>query len=95
MLNQVLFEKIYVSCSKEVPLEIEEQYNPPFNVIIEPFKEELAKLNRSILANSEAAPAKIATAKNRILSGLDGRGIAYGGHLKHATRTVCASNSDA
>lgn len=70
MLNQALFEKIYVSCSKEVPLEIEEQYNPPFNVIIEPFKEELAKLNRSIRANSEATPAKIATAKNRILSGL-------------------------
>ena len=70
MLNQALFERIYISCSKEVPLEIEEKYNPPFNVIIEPFKEELAKLNRSIRANSEAALAKIATAKNRFLKTL-------------------------
>ena len=51
-------------------MDIEEKYNPPFNVIIEPFKDELAKLNRSIRANSEAALAKIATAKNRILNDL-------------------------
>lgn len=70
MLNQAIFEKIYVSCSKEVPLEIEERYNPPFNVIIEPFKDELSKVNRSIRASSEAALAKIATAKNRILNSL-------------------------
>ena len=67
MLNQAIFEKIYISCSKEVPLEIEAEYRPPFNAIVEPFKEELAKANRAIRQNAEAALAKIATAKNRIL----------------------------
>ena len=70
MLNQAIFEKIYVSCSKEVPLEIEAEYRPPFNTIIEPFKDELAKVNRAIRSNSKAALAKIVTAKNRILKNL-------------------------
>ena len=70
MMNQAIFEKIYISCSKEVPLDIEEKYNPPFNTIIEPFKEELAKVNRALRQNSETALAKVATAKNRILKQL-------------------------
>lgn len=61
MLNQAIFEKIYVSCSEEVPLEIEAEYSPPFNKIIEPFKDELAKVNRAIRSRSEAALAKTAT----------------------------------
>ena len=60
MLNQAIFEKIYTSCNSEVPLEIEEAYNPPYNVIIAPFKGELAKVNRSIRAKSEEVyPGKI------------------------------------
>ena len=67
MLNQAIFEKIYISCSKEVPLEIEAEYRPPFNAIVEPFKDELAKVNRAIRQNTEAALAKVWAAKNRIL----------------------------
>ena len=51
MLNQAIFEKIYVSCSKEVPLEIEAEYRPPFNTIIEPFK---ANLPRSTELSGQA-----------------------------------------
>lgn len=53
--------------NKEIPLEIEEEYNPPFNSIIAPVKEELTKLNRSLKLNTEVALVKIATSKNRIL----------------------------
>ena len=66
-MNQAIFEKIYISCNKEIPLEIEEEYNPPFNSIIAPVKEELTKLNRSLKLNTEVALVKIATSKNRIL----------------------------
>ena len=67
LMNQAIFEKIYISCNKEVPLEIEEEYRPPFNSIIAPVKEDLTKLNRSLKLNTGAALAKIATSKNRIL----------------------------
>ena len=66
-MNQAIFEKIYISCNKEIPLESEEEYNPPFNSIIAPVKEELTKLNRSLKLNTEVALVKIATSKNRIL----------------------------
>ena len=67
LMNQAIFEKIYISCNNEIPLEIEEEYKPPFNSIIAPVKEDLTKLNRSLKLNTGAALAKIATAKNRIL----------------------------
>ena len=67
-MNQAIFEKIYISCNKEVPLEIEEEYRPPFNSIIAPVKEDLTKLNRSLKLNTEVALVKIATSKNRILN---------------------------
>ena len=68
LMNQAIFEKIYISCNKEVPLEIEEEYRPPFNSIIAPVKENLTKLNRSLKLNTGTALAKIATSKNRILN---------------------------
>ena len=68
LMNQAIFEKIYISCNKEVPLEIEEEYRPPFNSIIAPVKEDLTKLNRSLKLNTGTALAKIATSKNRILN---------------------------
>ncbi len=70
LLNQAIFEKIYISCNREVPLDIEEKYNPPFNVILAPFKKELTEINRSMRASSENAAEKIQAAKDRILKHL-------------------------
>ena len=69
LMNQAIFEKIYISNSKEVPLDIEAEYAPPFNSIIAPAADELTKINRQLrTADTATIQSKITAAKNRILS---------------------------
>lgn len=66
-MNQAIFEKIYISYTKDVTLDIEAKYNPPFNIIIDPFTKELAKLNHMAGQCTDTAVNQIQAAKNRIL----------------------------
>ena len=67
LMNQAIFEKIYISYTRDVTLDIEAKYNPPFNIIIEPFTKELAKLNHMAGQCTDTAVKQIQAAKNRIL----------------------------
>ena len=70
-MNQAIFEKIYISYTKEDPLKITEvEYNPPFDMLVGPFKDELAKANWAIRMNSDRTINKIQLAKDRILNAL-------------------------
>ena len=40
LMNQAIFEKIYVICNEDIPLDIEGKYRPPFDSIIAPTKQE-------------------------------------------------------
>lgn len=70
LMNQAIFEKIYISYTRDVTLDIEAKYNPPFNIIIEPFTKELAKLNHMAGQCTDTAVKQIQAAKNRILKTL-------------------------
>ena len=68
-MNQAIFEKIYISYTKEDPLKITEvEYNPPFDMLVGPFKDELVKANRAIRMNPDNTNKKIQLAKDRILN---------------------------
>lgn len=69
MRKRAFFEKVHISCSKEVPLKIEEQCNPPFNVTIGSFKGEVAKLNRH-LGKRRSSNRENRDSKKRILKSL-------------------------
>ena len=70
LLNQALFEKIYVSSSNNTPLKVEARFNPPFDMIIEPFREELRKVNQAAKLKIGDVAEKIKATKNRILDEL-------------------------
>ena len=69
-MNQALFEKIYVSSSNDTPLKVEARFNPPFDMIIEPFKEELREVNQAAKLKIGDVAEKIKATKNRILDEL-------------------------
>ena len=55
LMNQAIFEKIYISCEKGSPVKVEAEFNPPFDMLVEPFKDELIKVNRAIRMNPDKA----------------------------------------
>ncbi len=68
LMNQAIFEKIYIFYPRgEITMDIEAKFRPPFNAIIEPFTEELTKINRILRRSTDDAINQIQTAKNRIL----------------------------
>lgn len=70
MMNQAIFEKIYISCTDQITIDIDAKFNSPLNAIVEPFQDELSKLNRLIQMSVGEKIEKITTAKNRILNTL-------------------------
>lgn len=69
-MYQALFEKIYVASDNNTPLEVEAKFNPPFDMIIEPFREELRKVNQAAKLKIGDVAEKIKATKNRILDEL-------------------------
>lgn len=70
LLNQAIFEKIYISCEKGSPVKVEAEFNPPFDMLVEPFTDELIKVNRAIRMGPDKTIEKINKAKDRILRNL-------------------------
>lgn len=70
LLNQAIFEKIYISCEKGSPVKVEAEFNPPYDMLVEPFKDELVKVNRAIRMSPDKTIEKMKKAKDRILKNL-------------------------
>ena len=69
LMNQAIFEKIYISYHRgETTMDLEPEFKPPFNILLEPFQEELTKINRALRQTADTATRHIQTAKNRILN---------------------------
>jgi len=49
-------------------MDLEAKYKPPFNILVEPFQEELTKINRMARQSADSTVKQIQAAKNRILN---------------------------
>ncbi|WP_298581003.1 hypothetical protein [uncultured Olegusella sp.] len=70
MMNQAIFEKIYISCTDQITIDANAKFNPLLNAIIEPFQKELEQINRSVRMGASDLLIKIITAKNRIIKNM-------------------------
>lgn len=59
-----------MSSSNDTPLKVEARFNPPFDMIIEPFREELREVNQAAKLKIGDVAEKIKATKNRILDEL-------------------------
>ena len=66
LLNQAIFDKIYISNTDEDGVKIEPQFRAPFNQLIEPIKDDLAKINRAKQTASDKLQQLIEIAKDHI-----------------------------
>ena len=66
LLNQAIFKKIYVSNAEDDELKIELQFRAPYDQILEPIKDELAKINRAKQTMSDRLQQFVETAKGHI-----------------------------
>ena len=51
-------------------MKVEAEFNPPFDMLVEPFTDELVKVNRAIRMNPDKTIEKMKKAKDRILKNL-------------------------
>ena len=51
-------------------MKVEAEFNPPFDMLVEPFKDELIKVNRAIRMSPDKTIEKMKKAKDRILRNL-------------------------
>ncbi len=69
LMNQAIFDKIYISYPRgETTMDLEAKFKPPFNILVEPFQEELTKINRMARQSADTTVKQIQAAKNRILN---------------------------
>ena len=66
LLNQAIFDKIYINNTDEDGVKIEPQLRAPFNQLIEPIKDDLAKVNRAKQIASDKLQQFIETAEDHI-----------------------------
>ncbi len=66
LLNQAIFKKIYVSNAEDDELKIEPQFRAPYDQLLEPIKDDLAKINRTKQTMSDRLQQFIETAKGHI-----------------------------
>jgi len=46
-MNQAIFEKFYIISNDEVELDIEFSFRPPFDKLLEPIKDDIARINKN------------------------------------------------
>ena len=51
-------------------MKVEAEFNPPYDMLVAPFKDELIKVNRAIRVSPDKTIEKISKAKDRILRNL-------------------------
>ena len=61
---------MYISCEKGSPVKVEAEFAPPYDMLVEPFKDELVMVNRAIRMNTDKLTEKLTKAKDRILRNL-------------------------
>ena len=66
LMNQAIFEKLWIISNDEVDLEIEFAFRPPFDKMLEPIKEDIARINRATKTKSDKAQKFIAEASGHI-----------------------------
>jgi len=47
LMNQAIFEKFYIISNDEVELDIEFSFRPPFDKLLEPIKDDIARINKN------------------------------------------------
>ena len=64
LMNQAIFNKLYIVSNDEIDLDIEISFRPPFDKMIEPIKEDIAQINRN--TNTNRASTSLEKAKGHI-----------------------------
>ena len=64
LMNQAIFNKLYIVSNDEIDLDIEISFRPPFDKMIEPIKEDIAQINRN--TNTDRASTSLEKAKGHI-----------------------------
>ena len=50
-MNQAIFEKFFIISNDEVDLDIEFSFRPPFDKLLEPIKDDIARINKNKSSN--------------------------------------------
>ncbi len=64
LMNQAIFNKIYIISNEEIDLDTEISFRPPFDKKIDPIKEDIAQINRN--TNTDRASTSLEKAKGHI-----------------------------
>ena len=64
LMNQAIFNKLYIVSNDEIDLDIEISFRPPFDKMIEPIKEDIAQINRN--TSTDKTSTSLAKAKSHI-----------------------------
>ena len=69
LMNQAIFDKIYIISNDEIDLDTEVSFRPPFDKVIDPIKEDIAQINRN--TNTDRTNTSLEKAKGHGLSDVD------------------------
>lgn len=64
LMNQAIFNKLYIVSNDEIDLDLEISFRPPFDKMIEPIKEDIAQINRN--TNTDKTSTSLEKAKGHI-----------------------------
>ena len=64
LMNQAIFDKIYIISNDEIDLDTEVSFRPPFDKVIDPIKEDIAQINRN--TNTDRTNTSLEKAKGHI-----------------------------